>query len=559
MIDAVMLAAALLAVPAAADQANDPAFAVVVRAALCETGQGIDTDNNPPIGTVRYLDEVDNCALAPARTAEPIKPSRPFEPDWGNDVLVHSGSPFPGDHGRLSIDHAANGDIYVGVMNWSSAPQDTFRVYRSTDEGVTWQLWSVSVNLSGSDTIVDGKVLVGAGANPWVYMFVHYSTSGGGLYCRKLRADGTGNTWQYIIRGDSVRRFDVDRNIEGSPAMFLAYWQNPPDYSLLRLFASYDDGATWTNGRSVHSGAATPTSVCAGGDGYVYLCWIDNDVTPWVGRYTNNLVSPSYVFNHPDSVAGDFAYQPSVAAARNAPGASQKAWILNRHKHTNGNYDLHVSFSTDGGATWATRPWPPTNEPPRTEWDMRWPTLRYPYDYAVPMVVASATLCGAFDSVKTAYSHAANSDTWGHAGWVVINDHQGTGAFPSVIDAPTSTNGRAVAYRQYGSDKVWIDYYDNPTAVAERPEPSPAMARLEILPNPVVGRATIRFAVPLAGPVELAVFDVAGRQVAEMASATMGTGGHSVNWNSATVEPGVYLLRLRSAGQSAARRFVVTR
>lgn len=559
MLQMTVLLALVLAVPAPANEPNDPEFAVVERATLSDAGEGIDTQNNPPVGMTRYSDVVDNCALAPARSAEPVEPLPAFEPDWGNDVLIQSGRPFAGDHGRLSIDHAANGDIYVGVMNWHNAPQDTFWVYRSTNGGLNWQTFSMCINITGDDSIVDGKILVGPGTNPWVYMFVHYATSIGGLYCRKLRADGTGNAWQLVIRGDSVRGFDVDRNIESPAALFLTYWQNPPSYSRLRLFVSFDDGATWTNGRNVHTSATTPTSVCAGGDGYVYLSWIDNNATPWVMRYTNNLVNPNYVINHPDSVAGDSVYQPSVAAARTAPGTSQAAWLLNRHRHTNGNYDLHVSYSRNGGETWTSEPWPPTNDVPRSEWNMRWPTLRYPYDYAVPMVVATATLPGVFDSVKTAYSRVSAPDTWPNAGYVVFNDYNGTSSFPSVIDAPTSTNGRAIVYRQYGSDKVWTDFFNNPTAVAERPDEPPARVRLAVLPNPAVGTATVRYALPASGPVRLAVFDVTGRQVAELASGTMAVGGHSVSWNSATVEPGVYLLRLDAAGQSTGYRFVVAR
>ncbi len=546
---------------------QDPAYAAVYQASREDVVQlTTDTESQAWDNHVRYTDRYDHAAEArgsclPDPRRQAGLPTG--ELDWGPDILLRSGSNFPGDVGRLSIDHAENGDLYAAVLNLTGAPQDTIHTFFSTNGGNTWAPWTPVVNTASDDTLIDAKIIVGPGADPWIYTFAHYTTSGGALYCRKMKHDGSGLVWTDIISGDSIRGFDVDRNIEGSMAMFLTYRQDPGNnFNWLRLYASYDNGASWTNGRSVaHGNRSERPSVCAGGDGYVYLTWCDDSTVPWVGRYTNNLVSPSYNFANPDSVAGDFTYMQTVCASRTAPGASQSAWVLNRHRHTNGNYDIHVSYTTDGGASWTTDPWPPTNNS-RDDWNMRWPALRYAYDYSVELCAASATLAcvgAGFDSVIHSFSFSATPDSWESR--EIINDHSSTRAFASAIDIANSTGGSAICYRQYGSPNVWFDYWWNLTGMAqEKPVPvTSSVPAVDVSPSPVTGRALVRYSLAAPGRAELAVFDVTGRRLEVLASGLMAAGDHTATWNSTTAAPGVYLVKLTADGRTCSERVVVAR
>lgn len=97
--------------------------------------------------------------------------------------------------------------------------------------------------------------------------------------------------------------------------------------------------------------------------------------------------------------------------------------------------------------------------------------------------------------------------------------------------------------------------------IAEQPRPSPPPARIALAalwPNPVRTTATVRFALPAAGPVDLAVFDVQGRRVTSLLRQSVHSAGvHDVPMETTGWAEGFYFLRLESGGRTATRKFVV--
>jgi hypothetical protein len=93
----------------------------------------------------------------------------------------------------------------------------------------------------------------------------------------------------------------------------------------------------------------------------------------------------------------------------------------------------------------------------------------------------------------------------------------------------------------------------NPT-----PLPPPAGMSLTSAPNPARIRATLRFTLPAAGPVHLALFDPAGRQVATLLDdPSIPAGTHEVSLPTAALTPGLYFARLESGGQRAIHKLMV--
>jgi hypothetical protein len=83
-------------------------------------------------------------------------------------------------------------------------------------------------------------------------------------------------------------------------------------------------------------------------------------------------------------------------------------------------------------------------------------------------------------------------------------------------------------------------------------------------PNPVHGAANVPFTLSREGDVRLALYDLQGRLVLELARRTLPAGRHAVAWdgrdrNGQAVRSGLYLLELRAEGRSLRTRVVVSR
>ncbi len=113
--------------------------------------------------------------------------------------------------------------------------------------------------------------------------------------------------------------------------------------------------------------------------------------------------------------------------------------------------------------------------------------------------------------------------------------------------------------------EIPITYVEDTT---DAPEP-PSDAVTSVLlfapaPNPMVDGTTIRFQLPRPTSIRLAIFDVQGREVAELAAGSKSAGAHEVRWNcrdasGASVSSGAYFIRLRTAENVRAQRLLVLR
>lgn len=78
-------------------------------------------------------------------------------------------------------------------------------------------------------------------------------------------------------------------------------------------------------------------------------------------------------------------------------------------------------------------------------------------------------------------------------------------------------------------------------------------------PQPFNPTTTIRFAVPKFGPVTLRVYDLLGKEVAELVNGEIAAGEHAVTFDASHLSSGVYLYQLRSGSTSITKRMALIR
>jgi hypothetical protein len=78
-------------------------------------------------------------------------------------------------------------------------------------------------------------------------------------------------------------------------------------------------------------------------------------------------------------------------------------------------------------------------------------------------------------------------------------------------------------------------------------------------PNPTSGSAQVAFAVPEAGHVRLAAYDVRGRRVAVLEDRELAAGRHEATLDGSALAAGVYVIRLEAGGEVVTRRAAVVR
>ncbi|MFU8861404.1 MAG: S8 family serine peptidase [Cyclonatronaceae bacterium] len=87
---------------------------------------------------------------------------------------------------------------------------------------------------------------------------------------------------------------------------------------------------------------------------------------------------------------------------------------------------------------------------------------------------------------------------------------------------------------------------------AERDEAGQEITELVLhaaYPNPFNPAASIRYSLPEAGTVRLAVYDMLGRRVAELVNGPLEAGSHTADFDGSRLASGVYVYRLQSGGQ----------
>ncbi len=131
-------------------------------------------------------------------------------------------------------------------------------------------------------------------------------------------------------------------------------------------------------------------------------------------------------------------------------------------------------------------------------------------------------------------------------------------------DATIEARVKVIAHDAAGNDGEDIsdsdfEIYDPQSAVATEPEVPAGVVITDANPNPFSRRTSVRFGIPKDGSVKLVVYDVSGRQAADLADGYYPAGYHSVDWVAGdAVRTGIYFLSLRYGSDEVTRKVVLS-
>ena len=173
------------------------------------------------------------------------------------------------------------------------------------------------------------------------------------------------------------------------------------------------------------------------------------------------------------------------------------------------------------------------------------------------------------------YGLHVNGDCEIVSGWTengeIVNDELFHQQYPAIV---SDGNGGAIVAWEDGrcTSGEEISYYnlfaqrvnDFTTSVGrESADPVPLTFSLEQnYPNPFNPDTRIRYSIPEAGSVRIAIFDILGRRVRVLENRMMPAGSHEVVWNGKTASgtyasSGIYFYRLQAGNRSEVRKMVL--
>ncbi|MCP4584094.1 MAG: T9SS type A sorting domain-containing protein [candidate division Zixibacteria bacterium] len=95
------------------------------------------------------------------------------------------------------------------------------------------------------------------------------------------------------------------------------------------------------------------------------------------------------------------------------------------------------------------------------------------------------------------------------------------------------------------------------TVDIDDPSPMPKAIELSAYPNPFNARTTINFSLAKQSPMELSIYDIAGRLVETLHRGELRAGPHCLTWNAANLPSGVYFARLSAEDNSSIKKLAL--
>lgn len=479
-----------------------------------------------------YLPDVQN---------QPELPSN-YAPEWGTDRLVSD--EWTMNNSVISFDYDYSGYLYVmGLSN--TYTNDTLKLFKSTDQGLTWQMvWQFGT--APEWQIKDFEMKVNhTGSDPYVYFFLTDSFDNERtLWFGKITQPAMTTAWTMFDPDTSTSlrnplRLSMDNTDDATPRIWCTYEREAGSDCEWYSLYSTDGGSTWANILHASGRGASDPYVTFGTD-YIYVVAVYTaiDDSNALRMYRRPFSGTANFFWVSNRQLVDRAY-PCVASTQEVYPDNRVDILYQEGAGTDRR--IRESYSPNGTQTiYLSELWPMTGDYTsiRPYVGAGWESINFEF-------CGVATKPGTFDSLIVGY-HVGG--TWMNR--IVPNDYRATGEITP--QATILLNGRAVVYRQYGSNNVWFESFEN-TAVEEEPA--------QILPiwnvSTLNGGIAVNFSLTSPQIVSLKIYDIAGRNIYTENMGIVSEGSHSMEISTQGISSGRYFVSLAAGDKNFSKSVIL--
>jgi hypothetical protein len=497
--------------------------------------------------------------------------------NWGNDVTIITGSVSNG----ISADYCADSLYAVRCTTYAGIDNARINIYKSTDEGATWQYLSGIYNPTSQFSYP--VILTGTNSSPdRLYLFYLRSTQNGDIGVARFTQQGAFEGFFEVKSDvDTITYFSACTNYGLGNRLMVAYQKErtgdtTPD---LYTITSSDYGATWSNNVWLDTDGSHP-DIAYGSNGYVYLTYVKaggaNDEIHFV-RSTSYCDPGS--FEYYQALTADYWNDdyPKVAALHTSPSATPYVWVAYTHDQNNlGDWNMRFAYSTDGGKNWSKN----HSLASDTAYDEMgcdlWVGRNSEFTY-VNICFLKRRYVNLEDQSRDIYWGYANTSNPENWNIFQINDHWGAfdGDGRKVCQGTYGTIANYMSGVVYAGSSIFGNYYnlyfdnwgwtDIKEETAEEGKPED-FSLLDNYPNPFNPETRISYTIGTSGfsHVRLQIFNVLGQKVKTLVDEWQAPGAHEVTWDGknesgGNAASGIYLYRLEADQFKQTKKMVLIR
>jgi hypothetical protein len=467
-------------------------------------------------------------------------------PDWGLNLVVSNTEPLgmPG-----GIYRASTNMLYVAVPDTNAIAGKCIVLYASSNNGTNW----VILNSISPATIVPKVKMVRSGLDS-VYCFFLYGTT---VYSWNIISNNMQPFTAYV----NIRDFDAEASSTGSLYLIVDLNTNND----IRLYGSSNGGAAWAGAVFLSSTGASPKWYKSGMGDTLLIAYYGVLIQP--DTATSAIRTVRYRESAPGTLTlvGAFATPLAAGVTRmefKPVLNGSNAWLFFT-TGTTGNIDLNCMVSTNNGVAFGTA-FTVNSVPGRDEY---WFDAKH-WNSGVDVIYYSDSLqAGPPTNItdKLMYCSASNTTpstflaptqiSQNPPGWSLINYK------PSIIEYLNVSGDLAPIWVGItgSSKKLYINRLFA-TKIRNNETEVPAKYFLgQNYPNPFNPTTKINFAIPKSGLVMIKVYDIAGREMAEIVNQVLTSGSYTVDFDGAILSSGAYFYKITSGNFTETKKMLLIR